>query len=62
MKKEKFDFNAAYKKLEEITSWFEKDDIDLEDGIAKFEEGVKLTGKLKKYLETQENKIKELKK
>ena len=40
----------------------EKDDVDLEEGIKKFEEGMKTVKELKEYLEKMENKIKELKK
>ena len=62
MPKDKFDFPSAYKKLQTIVEWFEKDDVDLEEGINKFEEGIKLTKTMKDYLNTMENKIKELKK
>jgi exodeoxyribonuclease VII small subunit len=41
--------------------WFEQEEIDLEEGIKKFEEGSKLVKELKEYLEKVENKIKELK-
>lgn len=61
MPKEKFNFAEAYKKLEQITVWFEKENIDLEEGIEKFEQGAKLVKELKEYLEKMENKIKELK-
>lgn len=61
MPKEKFNFAEAYKKLEQITAWFEKENIDLEEGIEKFEQGAKLVKELKEYLEKMENKIKELK-
>ncbi len=57
-----FKFAESYKKLQELTEWFEKDEIDLEEGIKKYEEGIKLVAELKKYLETMENKVKELKK
>jgi exodeoxyribonuclease VII small subunit len=58
----KFNFAKSYADLEKIVVWFEKENIDLEDGIKKFEEGAKLVSDLKKYLDTMENKIKELKK
>lgn len=61
MPKEKFNFAEAYKKLEQITAWFEKENIDLEEGIEKFEQGAKLVKELKEYLEKMENIIKELK-
>jgi exodeoxyribonuclease VII small subunit len=61
MPKEKNNFAESYKKLEEISEWFERENIDLEEGIKKFEEGTKLVKELKDYLEKMENKIKELK-
>jgi exodeoxyribonuclease VII small subunit len=62
LKKEKFNFTKSYSELQKIVEWFERDDIDLEEGIKKFEEGSVLVKDLKEYLETMENKIKELKK
>ncbi len=62
MPKEKYNFAKSYADLQKIVEWFEKEDVDLEDGIKKFEEGVKLTKEMKEYLNTMENKIKELKK
>ncbi len=55
-----FTFKESYAKLQSIVSWFERDDIDLEEGIKKYEEGSVLVKELQKYLETMEHKIKEL--
>lgn len=60
-KKTSSSFNKQYKQLQTIVAWFEQEDIDLEEGVKKFEEGSKLVKELKNYLETMENKIKELK-
>ena len=57
----KFNFAAAYAELEKISAWFERENIDLEEGIEKFEVGAKLVKELKNYLNTVGNKIKELK-
>ena len=43
--------------LDELLAWFDKPDIDLDQALQKFDEGVELTEKLKKRLETLENKI-----
>jgi len=59
---EKNNFAKNYAELQKIVEWFEKDEIDLEEGIDKFEHGAKLVKELKIYLEKMENKIKELKK
>jgi exodeoxyribonuclease VII small subunit len=61
-KKDKFNFTKSYQELQHIVEWFEKEDIDLEEGIKKFEEGSVLVKELKEYLETMEHKIKDLKK
>lgn len=57
----KFNFAQAYADLQETVEWFEKGEVDLEEGIKKFEEGLKLVGELKKYLQTVENKVKQIK-
>ena len=48
--------------LEELVSWFEKDDLDIEEAISKFEIGSKLAGSIKKDLGELDNKITVLKK
>lgn len=58
----KFNFSKSYQELQKIVEWFEKEEVDLEEGIEKFEEGSKIVKDLKGYLEKMENKIKELKK
>jgi exodeoxyribonuclease VII small subunit len=60
--KKKFNFAKTYQELQKLVVWFEQEDVDLEEGINKFEEGIKLAKELKEYLNTTENKIKELKK
>jgi len=62
MPEKKFNFAKSYEDLQKITEWFEKEEIDLEEGIKKFEEGAKLVKELQEYLSKMENKIKELKK
>ncbi len=57
----KFNFAKSYQELQKIVKWFEKEEIDLEDGIKKFEEGSEIVKDLKGYLDKMENKIKELK-
>ncbi len=59
--KSKINFNESYRELQRIVAWFEKDDFDVEEGIEKFETGTKLVKELKLYLDTMENKVKELK-
>ncbi len=62
-KKDKFNFAKSYSELQKIVEWFEStDDMDLEEGIEKFESGSELVKQLQDYLQTVEHKIKELKK
>ena len=56
-----FNFKKSYQELQNIVEWFEQEEIDLEEGVKKFEEGSKLVKDLKEYLEKVENKIRELK-
>lgn len=57
----KIDFAKEYAGLQKIVEWFEREDVDLEEGIKKFEEGMQSVKELKAYLTTMEVKIKELK-
>jgi len=57
----KLDFGEAFAELETITDWFDKGEIDLEEGLAKFERGLELAAKLKARLKTVENKVEEIK-
>ena len=62
-KKDKFSFAKSYAELQKIVVWFESsEDMDLEEGIKKFEEGSVLVKDLQEYLQKVEHKIKELKK
>ena len=56
-----FNFGEAFAELEKITGWFEKEEIDLEEGIAKFERGLELAAKLKSRLKEVENRVEEIK-
>lgn len=50
-------FEDAMKRLEEIANELEKDDLTLDDSIAKFEEGMNLSKKCKQMLDSAEKKI-----
>ena len=57
----KFNFGEAFTELEKITHWFEKEEIDLEEGLEKFERGLQLAAKLKTRLQEVENRVEEIK-
>lgn len=60
-KKSEFNFARDYAELEKITAEFEREDIDLDEGLKKFERGLELAAKLKSKLAETENKIKVIK-
>ncbi len=50
-------FEDALKKLEKIVEELEKGDLPLEDSLAKYEEGIKLSRICQKKLETAKKKV-----
>lgn len=54
---EKLTFEQSLKRLEEIVHALEGGDTPLEESIALFEEGVKLSGHCNTLLETAEQKV-----
>ena len=60
-KKSKSNFEQDISRLEEISRKLEEDNIDLEEAISVFEEGVKLSKSCLKTLREAELKITELK-
>lgn len=61
MSEAKFQFDSAIKELEAITEWFESTDLDLDQGLAKFERGMELATQLKNHLATVENRVEKIK-
>ena len=53
-------FEKQMKKLQEIVEKLEKDDVDLEESISLYEEGLVLSKSLKEQLNKFEARIKEL--
>lgn len=60
-KQTKLPFAESFAELEKIAEWFEREEIDLEEGLKKFERGLELAAALKKRLSEVENKVKEIK-
>lgn len=60
-KKTTVDFEAAMKRLEQITEELSREGVSLEDALALYEEGVGLVRVCNKKLEDTERKIKMLK-
>ena len=61
-KSQKFDVNKSFTELEEITEWFEGGNMDLDEGLKKYERAMELSEKLRERLEQAENKITEIQK
>jgi len=60
--KQKFNFTKAIKELEEVNSWFQSGDINLEEGLTKFRRGLELIKSCRKRLKEAENEFTEMKK
>ncbi len=58
---EGFDFGKSYKELEEIVDWFEQEEVDLDEGLKKFERGLQLAKACKSRLKEVENKVTQIK-
>ena len=54
---ENLSFEETMKKLEEIATELEKNDLDLDTSVAKFEEGMELSKQCNKMLEEAEKRI-----
>ncbi|MGC9031538.1 MAG: exodeoxyribonuclease VII small subunit [Minisyncoccia bacterium] len=59
---EKFNFSKAYKEIEEINEWFQKEDIDLDQALENYERAMELIKKCRERLKQAENKFEEIKK
>lgn len=57
MKEKELNFEETMESLEKIVQELEKGDLNLDDSISKFEEGMKLSKNASKYLEEAEKKI-----
>lgn len=55
-------FADSFAELEKITEEFENEEIDLDQGLKKFERGLELASELKKKLNEAENKVETIRK
>lgn len=56
-KKDELNFEDAMKQLEEIANELEKNELDLDKSVEKFEEGMKLSKQCSEMLENAEKRI-----
>jgi len=61
MSKKEISFAKAFEELETITEWFEKGEVDLDEGLKKFERGLELAKFCKNKLSEVENKVESIK-
>ena len=57
MEEEKLNFEVAIKSLEQIVQELEKGDLNLDDSVSRFEQGIKISKECSKILEEAEKKI-----
>jgi len=60
--KAKQSFAKSFQELEDIAAWFEGNDVDLEEGLKKFERGMQLASDLRERLKSAEVKIEQIRK
>lgn len=60
--KKQVPFAEQFAELEEITRWFERGDVDLDEGLKKYERGLALAALCKQRLQEIENTVVSLKK
>lgn len=60
-KTDNVDFGKSFEELEAIIEWFEGEEVDLDEGIKKFERGLELAKACKGRLKEVENKVTEIK-
>ncbi len=58
--KSEVDFKKLMNELDTIVEWFESEDVDLDQSLAKFERGMELAQQLKSHLTQVENKVKKI--
>jgi exodeoxyribonuclease VII small subunit len=58
----KFDFTQSINTLEDINSWFQNEDINLDEGLQKLKEGKELIKKCRTRLREFENEFVQIKK
>lgn len=53
-------YREMNEELAEIMAWFESEQVDLDQAVAKYEQAMKLLSAMEDYLKTAENKIKKI--
>lgn len=61
MTKKPRNYQDLSEQLNELLAWFDGDQIDVDEAIAKYEQAIQLTKQLEEYLTNAENKLTDLK-
>ncbi len=61
MTKKPQNYQDLSEQLDELLAWFDGDQIDVDEAIAKYEQAIQLTKQLEEYLTNAENKLTDLK-
>ncbi len=61
MTKKEQTLTEKFRQLEELTTFLEGDDVNIEQALEKFEEGLTLASECKKQLTEVENKVQKMK-
>lgn len=62
MSNQKTNLKDKLAELDSLLEWFEQDDLDIEEALAKYEKGSELAASIREQLSEIENKITVLKK
>ena len=62
MSNQKTNLKDKLAELEKLLEWFEQDDLDIEEALAKYEKGSELAASIREQLSEIENKITTLEK
>lgn len=57
MSNQKTNLKDKLAELEKLLEWFEQDDLDIEEALAKYEKGSELASSIREQLSEIENKI-----
>ena len=57
MSNQKTNLKDKLAELEKLLEWFEQDDLDIEEALAKYEKGSELAASIREQLSEIENKI-----
>ena len=54
-------YQEMLRQLDDLLAWFQADDVDLDEAIGKYEQGMDLVAQLELHLKKSENKIEKIK-